>query len=101
MRVYNLTEKPLDYRGKMLPPNGGSLEFPELDVFIPTRDRALEEKRFVAFGSLPVWWAKTQEAPPVSKPEPQVALKVIESREEETRVYDKRVVGSKKSLRGS
>jgi hypothetical protein len=55
MKVFNLTEKMIDYRGKTLPP-GGSQEFPELDVFVPTRDRELERQHVLAFGELPSWW---------------------------------------------
>jgi len=35
MRVFNLTDHPVDYRGFTLSPNGGSAEFHELDSFIP------------------------------------------------------------------
>lgn len=56
MRVYNLTDQVLSYRGKDLPPNGGSKDFQELDVFIPDRDRELEERKVIAFGALPSWW---------------------------------------------
>lgn len=75
MRVYNLTKKPLDYRGKMLPPEGGSLEYPELDVFVPNRDRELETKRMISFGSLPLWWVREHE--PAPAPQIPVALKVL------------------------
>jgi hypothetical protein len=56
MLVYNLTNQVLAYRGKDLSPNGGSKDFPELDIFIPDRDKELETKKVIAFGALPSWW---------------------------------------------
>lgn len=63
MRVYNLTDSVLDYRGKQLAPNGGSDNFPELDSFIPDRDRLLSSRKKISFGSLPSWFLakKSQE----------------------------------------
>lgn len=66
MRVYNLTDKPLDFRGRVLPANGGSTTFPELDGFVPDRERQLEKAGVIAIGSLPVMW-RPRSAPPVTK----------------------------------
>lgn len=57
MLVFNLTAQELNYKGRKIPPNGGSLNYSELDKgFIPDRDRELEKKKVLAFGSLPYWW---------------------------------------------
>jgi len=61
MRVYNLTDQILAFRKKTLAPNGGYEEFPELDGFIPDRDRELATKKVIAFRELPTWW-KNQRA---------------------------------------
>lgn len=55
MRVFNLTEKPLDYRGRTIPPDGGYLDFPDMD-FIPDRDLRLQQERILSFGRLPHWF---------------------------------------------
>ena len=55
MKVYNLTEMTLDYRGYKIPPNGGWVEIPDL-TFIPDRDKRLEKEKYLSFGSLPSWW---------------------------------------------
>ena len=65
MFVYNLTQGPVVYRGKPIPPNGGSLEFRDMD-FIPTRDRELETAKILAFGSLPRWWVAARAAKPAA-----------------------------------
>jgi hypothetical protein len=62
MRVFNLTDQRVDYRGKLIPPYG-SEEY-DLD-FIPDRDRQLEKAKMLAFGALPKWWRK-----PEPKPDP-------------------------------
>ena len=57
MLVFNLTQKDLIYRGRSIPPNGGSLNYPELDKGqVPARDRKLEKAHVLAFGILPFWW---------------------------------------------
>ena len=56
MRVFNLTSHPLAFRQKVIPPSGAFLEFPELDQFVPTRERALEKAKVIAFGTLPADW---------------------------------------------
>lgn len=71
MRVFNLTDQRVDYRGKLIPPYG-SEEY-DLD-FIPDRDRQLEKSKMLAFGAIPKWWRKPA---PVIDPAPTaVATKV-------------------------
>jgi hypothetical protein len=53
--VYNLTPTEVTYKGRRIPPNGGSLEYQDL-TFIPTRDLELEKSKVLAFGSVPHWW---------------------------------------------
>jgi hypothetical protein len=60
MLVFNLTSQELIYKGHTIPRDGGSVSLPELDKFIPDRDRELEEKKVLAFGSLPYWWTLQQ-----------------------------------------
>jgi len=62
MLVYNLTQRDVIYKGRKIPPNGGSLEFSGMD-FIPTRDRELEGAKVLAFGKLPRWWRPMRPAP--------------------------------------
>lgn len=57
MKVFNLLDKPLDYRGRILAP-GKSQDFPELDKYVPDRDRRLEKAGVIAFRSLPKWWGR-------------------------------------------
>ena len=59
MRVYNLSQGEITYKGKKIPPNGGSAEFQDL-TFIPNRDLALQDAKILAFGSLPKWWKVEQ-----------------------------------------
>lgn len=73
MKVFNLTSKPLAYRGQILAPNGGSSEFRELDVFISDRDWTLVANKVIAFNALPVWWATEREA---RTRKPRVILRV-------------------------
>ena len=58
MLVYNLTDTPLHYRKRVLLPNGGFHNFPELDSFIPDRDKALADKKIIGIGSIPSWWVR-------------------------------------------
>lgn len=64
MKVFNLTDKDIDYRGHLLKAYG-SREYPDLS-FIPNRDMTLQDAKVLSFGSLPVGWA-----PPAPKPEPE------------------------------
>jgi len=66
--VFNLTNKPLSFHRKVIPPNGGSVVIPELEAFVPTRDRKLETKGVLAFGKMPANW----KAVPVVKAKPAV-----------------------------
>lgn len=64
MKVFNLTSHPLDFHGRVIGPNGGSLDYPELDSFLPSRDKKLEEQRILSFGFLPSWWVMEHAARP-------------------------------------
>lgn len=61
MLVFNLTAGPVYYRGRPIPPDGGSLEFSDMS-YVPTRDMALEANKVLSFGKLPDWWMFQQEA---------------------------------------
>lgn len=61
MMVFNLTNRILDFHGRHIDPNGGSVEIEELDSFIPDRDRKLEAAKMVSFGSLPSWFRAKME----------------------------------------
>jgi hypothetical protein len=77
MKVFNLTNHPLDFHGCIIAPNGGSLDYVDLNFFIPTRDRKLEEQRIVSFGALPAWWVKEHQTAP--KPaHKRVTAKVVD-----------------------
>lgn len=65
MKVYNLTNKHLDYRGKTMGPYGMS-DHPDLK-FVPNRDLAMAEAGMLAFGSLPKGWSRPA---PVPEPTP-------------------------------
>jgi hypothetical protein len=56
MKVFNLTDSVLDFHKKLIPSNGGVIEVPELDKFIPKADQRLADKKVLAFGRLPDWW---------------------------------------------
>jgi hypothetical protein len=56
VKVFNLTESPLDFRGRTIPADGGYLEYPELDVFIPNRDRELASAGVISFDYIPASW---------------------------------------------
>lgn len=77
MLVFNLTASVLDFHGKPLAPNGGSANFPELDSFIPDRDKALEKARKISFRALPPWFgAPTKEKKPKAKELPPAPMLV-------------------------
>lgn len=59
MLVYNLTSGPVVYKGRKLPPNGGSADIRDMS-FIPNRDLELEKARILSFGKLPQWWLDEQ-----------------------------------------
>lgn len=58
MKVFNLTDKHIDYRGKTMRAYG-SEEYPDL-VHVPNRDLLLQEEGLLAFGKLPKGWEKPQ-----------------------------------------
>lgn len=73
MLIYNLTQRDVVYKGRKIPPNGGSLEFGDMS-FIPTRDLELETAKVLAFGKLPRWWSPVRPEPapvPVATPAPR------------------------------
>lgn len=94
MFVYNLTQSPVVYKGKPIPPNGGSLEFRDMD-FIPTRDRELETAKVLSFGSLPRWW-KSKTAPKVEAAQPAPKQKVFITMETPVDVTEKTMPSYKK-----
>lgn len=69
MKVFNLTDKYIDYRGMVIRPYSNQ-NYPGLE-FIPDRDRQLQTVGVLAFGSLPKGWSR-----PVS-----AAKKVVEIKE--------------------
>ena len=77
MQVFNLTNQPVDYRGKLIAPYGSA----EFDIrFIPERDLKLESAGILSFGTLPRGWSKPQpkpEAVPV-QPRPKYTESVLE-----------------------
>ena len=68
MRVFNLTQNPVDFHGKLIPPDGGSLDFPDLDKFIPNADKRLEKDGMIALGYLPASWEMRNRTPPLPQP---------------------------------
>jgi hypothetical protein len=82
MKVYNLTTKAITYRGKDIPVSG-FLNYPELDKFIPDRDKDLETKKVLAFGKLPLWWRINEETK-------AVALQPAQTKKEKLVSSDKR-----------
>lgn len=94
MKVYNLTTHPVDFHGRVIPPNGGALDYPELDRFLPTRDKKLEEEKLLSFGFLPTWWQKEHEEHP--KPAHQrVTIKVSDA----SSIHDEITVTTRRSHR--
>jgi hypothetical protein len=61
VKVFNLTNKHIDYRGKTMGPYGMS-DHPDLK-HVPTRDLAMAEAGTLAFGSLPKGWKKPEPTP--------------------------------------
>ena len=77
MKVYNLSKKDLHFRKVVLPANGGSKDFPELDSFIPDNDKRLAEAKVISFGSLPKWWVTAHKPTPVVEAKPVSAVEVM------------------------
>jgi hypothetical protein len=77
MRVFNLTAEPLAFRTKVIPPSGGSLDFQELDFFIPNREQELARAGTISFGSLPRGWVPKVIIPP-PPPAKTAPVKVVE-----------------------
>lgn len=77
MKVFNLTERYIDYRRKVLPPYGSQ----DYDMdFIPDRDLGLQKAGVLAFGSLPPGWSRpvvVQAPEAVVNTAPPVPVKVV------------------------
>lgn len=57
MRVYNLTERDVDFHGLLIPMHGGYKDFPSLSYGdLPNRDRDLAKVGMLAFDALPAGW---------------------------------------------
>lgn len=87
MLVYNLTSKPIHYRGRPIPPNGGSRDYQDLDDggYIPNRDLKLETDKVLAFGKLPDWWAAQQAMKAAEVPKADQPAMATEVRTEESK----------------
>jgi hypothetical protein len=94
VKIYNLTDGIIDYKGRLIPPNGGWVEISDL-VFIPDRDKKLDGK-YLAFGELPSWWHPPNLIP-INKDEEKLELKV----EDNVTTDDGVKIDSKKVKRGS
>ncbi len=73
MKVFNLTDQRVDYKGRTIAPYGS--ETYDL-TFIPDRDRALEKAKILAFGALPKGWRKP--APLIEVVKVPVAVQQVE-----------------------
>lgn len=60
MLVFNLTDRPIAYRNRTIPPEG-QFDFKDMD-FVPDRDKALEKSKILSFGSRPSWWRSSKPA---------------------------------------
>jgi hypothetical protein len=69
MLVYNLSDRAIEYKGKLIPANGGSRDYPSL-TFVPDRDRS---NKFLSFGSLPKGWKPPK---PAKEPAPKATTAV-------------------------
>lgn len=74
MRVFNLTDQTVDYRGRHIQAYG-SVEITDIS-FIPNRDRFLADRGMLAFGNLPVGWKKPEPKMVVPPPAPVETVKV-------------------------
>lgn len=93
MLVYNLTDRPLSFRGVMLSPDGGSFNFKDVKL-LPTRDLELVKKRVIALNSLPQWWLDEKALKSVSTPEAPPAPQKVEEKvqvpaQEEKKIEEK------------
>lgn len=68
MRVYNLKSYDLHFKKAVIPANGGSKNFPELDKFISDSDKSLADAGVISFGFIPDWWVSPTKI--VASPEP-------------------------------
>lgn len=58
MLVFNLTDRPIAYRNRTIPPEG-QFDFKDME-FVPDRDKALEKSKILSFGSRPSWWRSSK-----------------------------------------
>lgn len=77
MKVFNLTQTPLEFHGFTIPPNGGWREIPAMDVFVSDRDLEMARRGVISFTNTPPGWhpageAKTRTTKAVSAPAPRV-----------------------------
>lgn len=77
MRVFNLTGSTLVYRGKSLAPGVGA-DFPELNTFIPDRDKKMAEAKVISFNTLPRWYSDKKAVRPPALPTKSKVLVVSE-----------------------
>ncbi len=75
MKVFNLTDKNVVYRGKTLKPYEAG-DFPYLS-YIPDRDMKLQHSKILAFGKLPKGWTKPLEKISVEKSKPTTQSNVV------------------------
>ncbi len=84
MLVFNLTNRPLVYRKRTIPPEG-SFDFKDLE-HVPARDKALEQAGVLSFGSRPKAKKPAKAVlPPVAAPvvlPPQPVVYKLEAFEE-------------------
>lgn len=91
MRVFNLTDSPITYKGRPIP-EFGSLEYPEL-TFVPDRDKA---NKSMSFGTLPKGWVRPLPAAEpvvevkVSQPEPSKMIVEVEVKKSATKEEPKK-----------
>lgn len=96
MLVYNLTNKALSFRGRTIPPSGGYLDYPELNQFIPNKDKDLATKKVISFEALPKWFLVKKKQELESK-KAQVK-KELESKVKEIAIKPEIVLDEDKSI---
>jgi hypothetical protein len=75
VKVYNLTQKQLEFHGFSIPPNGGWREIPAMDVFVSDRDLEMAKRGVISFTNTPPAWRPANE-PKVVKPEKRTPVPV-------------------------
>jgi hypothetical protein len=84
VKVYNLTQKQLEFHGFSIPPNGGWREVPAMDVFVSDRDLEMCKRGVISFTNTPPGWRPSGEVkvtipskPPQRSPKPVSAPAVF------------------------